>query len=228
MNPNRHGQPTTAAQRVAHAMNNPNEPTACKKCGSIYFMELIAQMYTSGSYGFRAVSTVPMKVYMCPCGEIQAPPGMNSGNVAGGERDLFAQSLQAAVAYQLETGVDALAKGVAGIHELRELQLKVTELQQQVNVLCETQGLEPIVSEPAESSTREPEDDEGLQTARLRTDAEPVTLEEPEALPLVASGNRGRSQAGTTEAKGDVKFVEAPQRAVAAGGARARLRRQGQ
>ena len=58
-------QQSTNAQRVARAITNPNEPTACRTCGSIYFMDLTAQMYTSGRYGLRAVSTTPMKVFIC-------------------------------------------------------------------------------------------------------------------------------------------------------------------
>ena len=133
-------QPSTAAQRIARAINNPNEPTACRACGSIYFMDMTAQMYTSGSYGLRAVSTIPMKVFICPCGEILTPPGLNSGNQAGGERDLFAQSLATALAYRAETGVDAAAKGVAGVHELQELRATIAELQTRVDHLS---GLDP-------------------------------------------------------------------------------------
>jgi hypothetical protein len=65
-------------------------------------MDLTARMYTAGGYGLRAVSTTPMKVFICPCGEILTPPGLNSGNQAGGERDLFGQSLAAALAYRGE------------------------------------------------------------------------------------------------------------------------------
>ena len=39
-------QQSTGAQRVARAITNPNEPTACRTCGSIYFMEMTAQMST--------------------------------------------------------------------------------------------------------------------------------------------------------------------------------------
>ena len=76
-------QQSTGAHRVARAINNPNEPTACRTCGSIYFMEMTAQMYTTGGYGLRAVSTTPMTVYMCPCGEILTPAGLNNGNPRG-------------------------------------------------------------------------------------------------------------------------------------------------
>jgi hypothetical protein len=78
-------------------------------------MDLTAQIYTTGSYGLRAVSTIPMKVFICPCGEILTPPGLNNGNQAGGERDLFAQSLAKALAHRAEKGVEATAKGVAGV-----------------------------------------------------------------------------------------------------------------
>ena len=133
-------RPTTGTQRVARAINNPNEPTACRTCGSLYFMEVPAQMYSMGSYGVRSVSTMPMKVFICPCGEIQTPAGLNSGNQAGGERDLFAQSLAAALAYRAETAVDAAATGAAGVQALQELRAKIAELQTQVDQLS---GLGP-------------------------------------------------------------------------------------
>ena len=134
-------QPSTGAHRVARAVTNPNEPTACRTCGSLYFMEVSAQMYSMGSYGVRSVSTTPMKVFICPCGEIQTPAGLNSGNQAGGERDLFAQSLAAALAYRAKTGVDAAAQGVAGVHELQELRARIEALQIQVDQLS---GLDPV------------------------------------------------------------------------------------
>ena len=59
---------TTSAQRVAAAVNNVNQPAFCGKCGSVYFTEVQASMYTPGSNGFRGISTVPMKVYRCVCG----------------------------------------------------------------------------------------------------------------------------------------------------------------
>ena len=133
-------QPSTGAQRVARAIDNPNEPTSCRTCGSLYFMEVPAQMYSMGSYGVRSVSTTPMKVFICPCGEIQTPAGLNSGNQAGGERDLFAQSLAAALAHRAKTGVDAAAQGVAGVHGLQELRARIEALQTQVDQLS---GLDP-------------------------------------------------------------------------------------
>jgi hypothetical protein len=128
-------RPTTGTQRVTRAINNPNEPTACRTCGSIYFMEMTAQMYSTGGYGLRAVSTIPMRIYMCPCGEILTPAALNNGNPAGGERDLFARSLATALAYRAETGVEATAEGVAGVHELQELRATIAALQTQVDQL---------------------------------------------------------------------------------------------
>ena len=129
-------QPSTAAQRVARAINNPNEPTACRTCGSLYFMEVPAQMYSMGSYGVRSVSTTPMKVFICPCGEIQTPAGLNSGNQAGVERDVFAQSLAAALAHRAKTGVGAADQGFASVHELQELRTTIAELQTRVDQLA--------------------------------------------------------------------------------------------
>jgi hypothetical protein len=130
-------QQSTGAHRVTRAINHPTEPTACRTCGSIYFMDMTAQMYTTGGCGLRAVSTIPMKVYLCPCGEILTPAGLNNGNQAGGERDLFAQALAKALAYRAETGVEATAKGVAGVHELQELRATIAELQTRVDQLSE-------------------------------------------------------------------------------------------
>jgi len=140
MNKSISSQPSTAAQRVARAVTNPNEPTSCRTCGSLYFMEVPAQMYSMGSYGVRSVSTTPMKVFICPCGEIQTPAGLNSGGQAGGERDVFTQSLAAALAYRAKTGVDGATKGVAGVRELQELRAEIAELQTQVDQLA---GHEP-------------------------------------------------------------------------------------
>lgn len=109
-------------RRLVQAVNTPTEPTACRRCGSVYFMALTARMYTSGGYELRAVGTTPMKVFVCPCGEILTPPGLNSGNQAGGERDRFAQSLATALAHRAEHG-----------HELRA---RIADLQTQVEQLA--------------------------------------------------------------------------------------------
>ena len=170
-------QQSTGAQRVARAINNPNEPTACRACGSIYFMEMTAQMYTAGGYGLRAVSTIPMKVYLCPCGEILTPAGLNNGNQAGGERDLFAQSLATALAYRAENGVEATAKGVAGVHELQELRATIAALQTRVDRLS---GLDP-----APQIVEATEDD---QDTAETTDGDLV------APPPMATGARGLGQ----------------------------------
>ena len=77
---------------------------------------------------------------MCPCGEILTPAGLNNGNQAGGERDLFAQSLARALAYRAETGVEATPKDVARAHELQELRATIAELQARVDQLS---GLDP-------------------------------------------------------------------------------------
>jgi len=218
MNPNNRQGQATAAQRVARAMHNPNDPTACRKCGSIYFMEISAQMYTMGGYGVRSVSTTPMKVYMCPCGEILTPAGLNTGVQAGGERDLFAQSLAAALAYRAENGVDAAAKGFAGVHELRELKAQVDDLQARINLLCDE--IEPTPAAETTGSGDSTEDD-GMPPAQ---NDRPAAVEP--SLP-VSRGPRGRSEAGATEASGDIKYVQPPQRPVVEGGARGRMRRQG-
>jgi hypothetical protein len=201
------GQPTAGAQRVQRALVNPNEPMACPKCGSIFFTEVPAQMYTSGSYGFRSVSTnTAMKVFKCICGEVVVPPGMNNANPAGGERDLFAQSVAAALARRVETGPDAIAKGFVGIHELRELQAQLIAVQEQLHLVAETQGIDlPPTEEPA------------VDVPPTAEDLDPV----PE------SRMRGRSEATGAETKGDVRYVAPPQREIVEGGARARMRRQG-
>jgi hypothetical protein len=108
---------STGVQRAARAVDHRNEPTACRRCGSVYFMDMTARMYASGGYELRAVSTTPMKVSICPCGEILTPPGLNSGNQAGGERDLFAQSLATALAHRAEKDVGAVAHNDADVHE---------------------------------------------------------------------------------------------------------------
>jgi hypothetical protein len=79
-------------------------------------------MHASGGYELRAIGTTPMKVLICPCGEILTPPGLNSGNQAGGERDRFAQSLGMALAHRAGHG-----------HELRA---RIADLQTQVEQLA--------------------------------------------------------------------------------------------
>jgi hypothetical protein len=59
-------QPSTAPQRVARAVTNSNEPTVCRTCGSLYFMEVPAQMYSMGSYGVRSVSITPVRLIFPP------------------------------------------------------------------------------------------------------------------------------------------------------------------
>jgi hypothetical protein len=145
-------QPTAETQRVQRARVNPNEPMACPKCGSIFFIEVPAQIYTSGSYGFRSVSSSPMKAFVCLCGELQVPPGMNNRNPAGSERDLFAQSVATALACRAETGADATAKAYAGIHELKTLQGTVAALQTQVDQLSRIAPA-PEISEATETGT---------------------------------------------------------------------------
>lgn len=207
------GQPTAGSQRVQRALVNPNEPMACPKCGSIFFIEVPAQMYTSGSYGFRSVSTnTAMKMFICPCGEVMVPPGMNNGNPAGGERDLFAQSLAAALAYRAEIGVDAIAKGFAGIHELHDLQTQVQVLQEHIRLLAEAQGLETLPEVEVEAPA---------------VDTAPPDAESPEPVEAADPRLRGRSEATRAETKGDVRYVVPPQRDAMEGGARARMRRQG-
>jgi hypothetical protein len=203
-------------------MNNPNEPTACKKCGSIYFVEMPAQMYTTGSYGVRAVSVTAMKVYMCPCGELLVPPGLNNGNQAGGERDLFSQSLNVALEYRAENGVDAAARGFAGIQELQALQAEVQELRD----LLARRGPDPtapLVDEGDESADIA----DGVQGATIDDTGEPTNRSEMASQPPIPSANRGRSMAAATEAAGDTKFLETPSRVQGEGGARGRMRRQG-
>jgi hypothetical protein len=180
-------QQSTGVHRVARAINNPNEPTACRTCGSIYFMEMTAQMYTTGGYGLRAVSTTPMTVYMCPCGEILTPAGLNNGNPAGGERDLFAQSLATALAYRAEIGVEATAKGVAGVHELQEVRATIAALQTQVDQLS---GLDPA---PQVVQATEDDQDaaETIDGDREGEPARPIDLVPP---PPMANGARGLGQ----------------------------------
>ena len=135
-------QPSTGAQRVVRSNSNPNEPTACRMCGSIYFMDVTAQMYASSHYGLQAVSATPMKIFICPCGEILTPPELNSGTQVGGERDLFIKSLATALAHRAD--VEAAATSVAGVQALEELRAKIAELQTQVDqlpALMPTMGL---------------------------------------------------------------------------------------
>ena len=66
---------------------------------------------------------------------LRTPPGLNNGNQAGGERDLFVQSLAAALAYRAKTDVEAAAKHFVGVQKLKKLRANIAALQTQVDQL---------------------------------------------------------------------------------------------
>lgn len=207
MQPNRivgAGQQSLGSQRVQRALNNPNEPVACPHCGSIFFLEIIAQMYTTQQSGFRSLSQVPLKAYLCLCGALVKQPGLATSIQAGGERDWFAQSIDAALTRRAQIDPNALAQGFAGVQELEALRRRVDQLQEQL----EAQGLVdetpvPEIPEPVNATT------------------EPPPAPEPA---VVVS--RPRTEAAAVE--GDVKVVVPTSRlAGATGGAKDRMKRQG-
>ena len=71
---NRPTQPQSSRLRVQAATSAVNAPIECPSCGSIFFIEAQAGMYTTSGAGYRNVNQGPQKVYLCPCGEIMIPP----------------------------------------------------------------------------------------------------------------------------------------------------------
>lgn len=193
-------KPQSPAQRVANALSRQNEPVACEKCGSIFFYELNAQMYTGGNYGMRVLSSTPQKVFLCICGMPQIPTNARQGVQGGSEKDLFLQSFDLASAYIRNNSLSNVAAGTASVTELHELAERV----------------EAIVA----NST--------VPKGRLYSDVEeeePEVKVAPVAPPKDASVRTGRGNGQGS----DVKFVYPEDRRPpgSKGGASARMHRQG-
>lgn len=205
-----YGQPNLSAERVRRAMADPNIPTACPACGSVFLLKISAGMFTSGQSGFRSVSTIPLDAYLCICGEVIMPPGLNSGLQAGGERDMFAQSIQAAIKHRRETDINAAARAFASVEEVTALKAEVASLKASLDAA----GVETI---DAMSVDEEAFAGEGT-----------VPAEQPDPNPGPTA--RPRSEAGATESMGEGvgRLVTPPVRPPRPeGGAKAAMKRQG-
>jgi hypothetical protein len=198
----------------------------------VYFTEVQASMYTPGSNGFRGISTVPMKVYRCVCGELQLPPGFNSAVPAGSERALFAESLQAAADYSKQRSLDLMAQGMVSPAEHDNLLGVVNNLIEQFNAFVAGETVDVVAGlEPASGDEGEAEQPQQPQ----QTGGRDMSLPQPpdgayanHDLPI-AHGNRGRSNiaSGSTQSNDGTRHVETAGRSVAPGGARGRMQRQG-
>ena len=116
---NKPTNPQYSSQRVARAIQSVNNPVDCSRCGSIYFYEVNASMYTSRGRDFGNISVTPQKVYICLCGKVQEVTGYQSAP-AGSERDLFNQSLQLALEVEKENSTDSLAQKLVGLSEFNK------------------------------------------------------------------------------------------------------------
>jgi hypothetical protein len=210
--------------RAQAAMSNVNAPRACEKCGSIFFLEVPAGMYTSGAGGFRSVNTTPNKIYICPCGEIQLPGSFGVGVPAGSERDLFVQSIRAALQHKNNVSRDLVAQGTPSLSEFNKLKAQLVELTERFNSMLGGEQVDPIEAEEIDESGSGEQVEQEQEEAPVNADG---PREELTSTAPIASGVRGRSAASATQAKGDVKQINGPAKPVYEGGARAQMRRQG-
>ena len=208
--------------RAQAAMSNVNAPKACEKCGSIFFLEVPVGMYTSGAGGFRSVNTTPNKIYICPCGEIQLPGSFGVGVPAGSERDLFVQSIRAALQHKNNVSRDLVAQGTPSLSEFNKLKAQLVELTERFNSMLGGEQVEPIETDEVEESEEGQHEQEQEEVPANDQPREELASTAP-----IATGVRGRSAASATQTKGDVKQLNASSKPVYEGGARAQMRRQG-
>ena len=216
---NRPTQPQSSRLRVQAATSAVNAPTECPACGSIFFIEAQAGMYTTSGAGFRNVNQTPQKVYLCPCGEIIIPPNYASGVPAGSERDLFVQSLKLAIQRKKENTLDQVAQGTVSLAEHNRLRTQFEELVTRFNIWAD----EPIDLDSDDAATS----DEHDQEEQPADSAPRITMRELGAAPPIATGNRGRSAASAVQSTGDHKEIVASPATIYTGGARERMKRQG-
>jgi hypothetical protein len=214
----------TGPQRVQAAVSSVNQPIACEKCGSIYFMQLPAAMFTTGANNFRNVSVTAFNVFMCICGEIQLPPGYNSGIPAGSERDLFAQSIKTAIECKKSSNLHEFAKGTVGLGEYQDLERRMEALAQRFDNFVLNGSADLAEGTYVDNASEE----EQVQEQEQEQERVPVPVPVANDIALVGSGLRGRSAAAASPVSADnTHYVENTPRPFAPGGARARMARQG-
>jgi hypothetical protein len=218
---NRPTQPQSSRLRVQAATSAVNAPIECPSCGSIFFIEAQAGMYTTSGAGFRNVNQAPQKVFLCPCGEIMIPSNYASGVPAGSERDLFVQSLKLAIARRSSTTLDQVAQGTVSLTEHNRLKTQFEELAARFN----TWAAGGEVPEPVEIDA--PGEVETLEEEEATDPASRITMRELGAAPPIATGTRGRSAAAAVQSTGDHKEITATPATIYTGGARERMKRQG-
>lgn len=201
------------SQRVARAIQSVNDPVACSSCGSIFFYEVNASMYTSRGRDLGSVSVVPQKVYICLCGKIQELSGYQSAS-AGSERDFFNQSLKLALEVSKENDVDSLAQKLVGVSEFNKQIKRIDGLESKFN---------SILTDDPNASISEVEDEEVIEPI---LDVDPPNPNPQGEAPLVPTGYRGRSEASAVPNLGAGKQIDIAPRRNLSGGAQ-RLRKQG-
>jgi hypothetical protein len=218
---NRPTQPQSSRLRVQAATSAVNAPIECPSCGSIFFIEAQAGMYTTSGAGYRNVNQGPQKVYLCPCGEIMIPSNYASGVPAGSERDLFVQSLKLAIAHRNSNTLDQVAQGTVSLTEHNRLKAQFEELAGRFN----TWAAGGEVPEPIEVDA--PGDVEASEEEEAVDPASRITMRELGAAPPIATGMRGRSAAAAVQSTGDHKEITSTPATIYTGGARERMKRQG-
>ena len=215
--------PVTGAQRVSNALNRAasmSQPIFCTDCGSVFFIESQASMYTQAASGYRGVSQSPMKVYTCICGKVQTPPGHNSAAPAGSERGFFNEALVAAKTAQESVSLDTIAQNMVSLSEHRKVVDALNAMIERFNAYVNGEDVAAV-------DAFDPQTQVGQERARLGEIAQEDNEDFGDRLP-VASGLYGRSvAAGAPVGTDGVRYVEGNVRPAVVGGARARMQRQG-
>lgn len=216
--PVRIGRQESPAQRIGRVTRNAREPVPCAKCGSIFFQEILVAIWTTGSNGFSQVSETSPKFYRCICGEIQLPVNYNNGVMAGSEKDLFVQSILAARAYQEKNNLNSAARAFVPFKEFRALLEAFNDLTNRFNAMLLGESVEQVNGVDVSSEPVELEAEEAGES-----------LDFPEEA-IKVNGTRGRSAASAVpyEGFGDTRYVESSIPPPAPGGARSRMKRQGE
>jgi hypothetical protein len=212
--------PQIPANRVARALQSVNNPVECPRCGSIFFYELNASMYTQrGSSALSGVSITPQRIYVCLCGKIQELPGYQTAP-AGSERDLFNQSFKLALEVEYASDVDVLSQNLVGLSEFNKQTTRISKLEAKFDSVLTGGDLEETEEEKVDLDVLVPK-----KVSKKKIEVDDIFAPKPEnELPLVASGTRGRSQLSAEPDLGIGKQITIPSRAYAPGGAE-RLRK---
>lgn len=211
----------SAMARIQNAQARFNEPTSCPKCGSLFFVKHSAYMFTGkGDYGYRVNSVTPMELIICICGHLMLPKNAHVGATKGSEREAFVLSVNAALEHREKNAVPNLAsltENLASHAELVALEGRVNDV---FAILANGGGVEieevPVQEQAQESSQETFEGDpEVPDTPEEAPAPAPVKAAEP------AQPARNGKQIGVVETVTRREILKP-------GGARARMKRQGE